>query len=149
MTEKKLTEAEIMKALEWCEMFTDNIVLSNKKGEKFTFALQSLQTIKQVLKDYNSKNAECKECGSRTSESIEKLQKQIAEKNAEIERLTINMNAFGLGMKREKERADTARAEAIKEFAERVLGLFPSDKQLTTISRYTLRRISKEMGVSL
>ena len=39
---------------------------------------------------------------------------------AEIERLTINMNAFGLGMKQEKERADTIRAEAIKEFAERL-----------------------------
>ena len=39
---------------------------------------------------------------------------------AEIERLTINMNAFGLGMKREKERADTIRAEAIKEVAERL-----------------------------
>ena len=39
---------------------------------------------------------------------------------AEIERLTINMNAFGLGMKQEKERADTIRAEAIKEFADRL-----------------------------
>ena len=39
---------------------------------------------------------------------------------AEIERLTVNMNAFGLGMKREKERADNAKAEAIKEFAERL-----------------------------
>ena len=44
----------------------------------------------------------------------------IDRREAEIERLTINMNAFGLGMKREKERADTARAEAIKEFAERL-----------------------------
>lgn len=56
--------------------------------------------------------------------TIEKLQKNIlkyedifVEQQAEIERLTINMNAFGLGMKRESERADTIRAEAIKEFA--------------------------------
>ena len=41
----------------------------------------------------------------------------INRQQAEIEKLTINMNAFGLGMKREKERADTIRAEAIKEFA--------------------------------
>lgn len=40
----------------------------------------------------------------------------INRQKAEIERLTINMNAFGLGMKREKERADNA----IKEFAERL-----------------------------
>ena len=30
------------------------------------------------------------------------------------------MNAFDLGMKREKERADTIKAEAIKEFANRL-----------------------------
>ena len=49
---------------------------------------------------------------------------------AELERLTINMNAFGLGMKREKERADTIRAEAIKEFAEKLkedLGIWSFD----------------------
>lgn len=44
----------------------------------------------------------------------------INRQQAEIEKLTINMNAFGLGMKREKERADTIRAEAIKEFADRL-----------------------------
>ena len=42
----------------------------------------------------------------------------VDSQKAEIERLTINMNAFGLGMKREAERADKVRAEAIKEFAE-------------------------------
>ena len=40
----------------------------------------------------------------------------INRQQAEIERLTVNMNAFGLGMKREKERADNV----IKEFAERL-----------------------------
>ena len=44
----------------------------------------------------------------------------INRQQAEIERLTINMNAFGLGMKREKERADTTRAEAIKEYKNKV-----------------------------
>ena len=44
----------------------------------------------------------------------------ITHQQAEIERLTINMNAFGLGMKQEKERADTIKVEAIKEFAERL-----------------------------
>ena len=53
-------------------------------------------------------------------EDIHHSADQINEQIEEIERLTINMNAFGLGMKREKERADTIRAEAIKEFAERL-----------------------------
>ena len=60
----------------------------------------------------------CENCGTKTRTCIENLQNNIAEKDAEIERLTINMNAFGLGMKREKEKADIIRAEAIKEFAE-------------------------------
>ena len=58
MPNKKLTDNEIKKALEWCEQITDNIITSNVKGTKFTFALQSLYTIKQVLKDYNRLQAE-------------------------------------------------------------------------------------------
>lgn len=56
---------------------------------------------------------------------------------SEIERLTINMNAFGLGMKREKERADTARAEAIREFAERL------------ISKYSTWHMNSEISVDM
>lgn len=51
---------------------------------------------------------------------LEKALDFIKRQKAEIERLTINMNAFGLGMIREKEKADTIRSEAIKEFAERL-----------------------------
>ena len=40
----------------------------------------------------------------------------IKRQKAEIERFTVNMNAFGLGMKRERERADSA-IKAIKNFA--------------------------------
>ena len=88
-----MTEAEIMKALECCS------VLVNCKGCYFdTHEIDGI-------------------CGS---ELIKKAIDLINRKNAEIERLTINMNSFGLGMKREKERADTARAEAIKEVLERL-----------------------------
>ena len=55
---------------------------------------------------------------------IDGQENYIKSQQAEIERLTINMNAFGLGMKREKERADTTRAEAIKEFAEKLKDVF-------------------------
>ena len=69
----------------------------------------------------------------------------INRQQAEIERLTINMNAFGLDMKQEKERADTIRAEAIKECLNWVLSLFPEDKNFTTISRFTVNQKIKEM----
>ena len=44
----------------------------------------------------------------------------INRQKAEIERLTIDMNAARLGMIAEHERLKTAKAEAIKEFAERL-----------------------------
>ena len=53
---------------------------------------------------------------STISEAIALINRQ----KAEIERLTINMNAFCLGMKREAEKASNARAEAITEFAARL-----------------------------
>lgn len=65
---------------------------------------------------------ECEECHyyNDCEKSTRLALDLINRQKAEIERLTINMNAFGLGMKREKERADNARAEAVNEFAEEV-----------------------------
>ena len=90
MTDNKLTDKEIIKALECC---ADNqhcwlCVLRDREDDCYELEKSALDLIKR--------------------------------QQAEIERLTINMNAFGLGMKQEKERADTIRAEAIKEFAERL-----------------------------
>lgn len=93
MTEKNLTEAEIMKALECC-----------KKRE--CCDCPRVGKFENVFLCY----------ADLTHYSLNLINR----KNAEIERLTVTMNAFGLGMKRESERADSARAEAIKEFAERV-----------------------------
>jgi hypothetical protein len=96
MKDNKLTPEEVKKALECCT--------HSKWGDKC---------------------AECFycECDSEKGcqrELIEDTLDLINSQQEEIERLTINMNAFGLGMKQEKERADTIRAEAIKEFAERL-----------------------------
>lgn len=48
------------------------------------------------------------------------IKTHINRQNAEIKKLTIDMNAARLGMIAEHERLLTARAEAIKEFAERL-----------------------------
>jgi chromosome segregation ATPase len=50
----------------------------------------------------------------------ETLQKALAEKNAEIESLIINMNAYGLANKCLFEKLKIAKSEAYKEFAERL-----------------------------
>lgn len=77
-----------------------------------------------------------------TSNRARDLLDLINRKNAEIENLTINMNAFGLGMKREKERADNARAEAIKEFAERVK---KTNRSVAILRTSHIDQIAKEM----
>lgn len=71
----------------------------------------------------------------------------INRQQATIERLTINMNAFGLGMKREKERADTIRAEAIKEFADKMKGVIPEidDTYIERIVEDYIDNLVKEM----
>lgn len=128
-----MTETEIMKSLGWCELVTDNIVLSNKKGENFLFALQSLQTIKQVLKDYNLKNAE-----------IERLKKAI-----KVQEIMLDNQDYAI---------KKAKAEAIKEFAERVKEGFDDCRRVNdyVYSGYdtgdvlrTIDQIAKEMGVEL
>ena len=40
---------------------------------------------------------------------------------------------------------NTIKAEAIKEFENKILELFPFDKNFTTISRFTVKQITKEM----
>lgn len=72
-----------------------------------------------------TRELKCEDCPyDRTPHECRKVYVNIInlakKQKAEIERLTINMNAFRIGMKREKERADTARSDAIKDFAERL-----------------------------
>ena len=102
----------------------------------------------EAEEEIKSKNAEIEDLKIKN----EHLAVFHKEANAEIEKLTINMNAFGLTAIREKERADTARAEAIKEFAERV----KDNRDLifnTVYSNYhfgkEIDKIAKEMGVEL
>ena len=54
----KLTDSEIVKALEWCEQFENNIVSNWISDNRYIFALQTLKTIKNVLKDFNRLQAE-------------------------------------------------------------------------------------------
>ena len=69
---------------------TDIVDLINRQQEKLEYLQGERETLLEDIKDSSN---------------------QVIEQQAEIEKLTINMNAFGLGMKREKERADTIKAE--------------------------------------
>lgn len=85
-----MTDEQIISALEWCEHFENNLVLSGRIGEKFTLALQALQTIRQVLKDFNRQKAENEKKNTEIDILIEKkdtLQDENSELMAEVERL--------------------------------------------------------------
>lgn len=154
MTENKLTEAEIMKALECCAE-------SHCKKECAYFGESRCNDllILDTLSLINRKNAECKNCGIRTSESIEKLQKQIAEKTAEIEvykerfEMLDSNSQMAIGYADALE--ERARAEAIKEYKERVKKLIAmcnydlGDLEDTMLMEKDIDQIAKEMGVEL
>ena len=114
-----MTDNEIVKALECCVLgycrgcFYGETDQRHCKDDLMTNALDLINRTKAKEKHYRQKV-------QNQRETINALQDKIKRQQAEIESLTVNMNAFGLGMKREAERANTARAEAVKEFAERL-----------------------------
>lgn len=70
------------------------------------------------------------------SDEISELQHKIASCNAEIERLefdNVHWNDWEV------------KCRAIKEFEHKILALFPADKNHTTISRFTIKQIIKEL----
>ena len=89
----KITDEDVIKALEWCEQFEENIVLSGKSGDKFTFALQTMQTAKQVLRDYVRQKAEISELQHKNSELEIELKSMRGAANsykAKVEALTMD-----------------------------------------------------------
>ena len=158
-----MTEAEIMK--EFDELL--KAAGENPLGIKFQYGF-SREFVENVVDLLNRKNAECKECGRRTSESIEKLQKQLAEKNAEIEKAnkekdnlietyiqvcnswnntTIELQATRNEVMKMKVAIKTERAEAIKEFFESI-----DSRCIDTFGNFNHKAfitLRKEMGVEL
>ena len=53
-----MTDNDIIKVLEWCEQFENNIVFKGNGDKKCALALQMMVVIKHALKNYNRQNAE-------------------------------------------------------------------------------------------
>lgn len=168
MADNKLTPEQVKKALECCKLsnedgclscplanvsvpecaeilYKESIDLINRQQTAIDVYMQENDRLKtayiQVSMDRDEIKAENDELKREREVMLEDLQfrtNQVIEQQAEIERLTINMNAFGLGMKREKEKADIIRAEAIKEFAEKVSEQFKVLEYMPKTQRKTL-----------
>ena len=117
MNERKLTESEIMKALECCST--------------------------GLAEDC----AECPHESNCLKVSLEGLALDlINRKNAEIERLEKAIEVQEIMLGNQDRAIKKAKAEAIKEFAERVKDLFPEEDKIT---RNVIDDLAKEMGVEL
>jgi hypothetical protein len=163
----RMTDKEIIKALELCgkdpfycvncpfyknhfcreELREKSLDLINRQQSAIDVYMQENDKLKtayiQVSEDRNEIRKETEAEIKEWKRVVETWQELHEKDKAEIDRLTINMNAFGLGMKQEKERADTIRAEAIKEFAERL----KDDSWFTDLfdrNDYPVRAVTKE-----
>ena len=136
MTEKKLTEAEIMKALECCSKSVGECCAECPLREINCLDI----SIEQLALDLiNRKNAE------------------IAEKDAKIDELQIKAEHLAgfvdVAYKEIEKKAITARAEAIKEFLkkaeEKMIVVHGNDGLETAYLEDDLHQIAKEIGVEL
>lgn len=86
-----MTDQEIIKALEWCEEFENNLIIKGKGDKKCVLALQMTVIIRSALENYTRQQAE-------------------------IERLRAKNQCFpDLGITYSE-----IRAEAVREFAEKL-----------------------------
>ncbi len=121
MTEHKYTDEEVIKALDHC-----------RNGER------------------GSKCSKCEYVTGCKHWLIGLALDLINRQKAEIERLTIDMNAARLGMIAEHERLKTARTEAIKEFAEwlealeEVVTSLKDGEPITAVETYYIHEFVKE-----
>lgn len=137
--DRDLNEEEVLKDLQSAsEWFAEH-------GKNTNTAIIGI--CKRALDLLNRKNAECKECGSRTSESIEKLQKQIAEKNAEIERLEKAIQVQEFMLENQDYKIKKAMSGAIESFADRLTKCFCNFPIWGKTAVNFIDQIAKEMGV--
>ena len=101
---KNLTDSEIIKALEWCEQFTDNLVMADINTKKRTLGLQAMRTCKNALDLINRLQAENErlkaDCENykQVAENQQKVSMdigfEIKRLKAEVEELKSAINGF-------------------------------------------------------
>jgi hypothetical protein len=148
-----MTDKESYPPLQYVDEDYNHIEITSRPTDK-----EIIKALEDFVKEQKAGYITVLEFGDKRDVSLEKELDLLASvfdlinrQQAEIERLTINMNAFGLGMKQEKERADTIRAEAIKEFAEKLERIkrprslmFESD-YMFTVTMMEIDNLVKEM----
>ena len=139
----RMTDNEIIKYLEQAidkynknEIFVDNIRLDKL----------SLDIIKRQQIEIEKYKNNCEKCGAKTRECIESLHNIIAEQQTEIKELnTIRSRLIydsGTLTKISDELYQKIKAEAVKEFAERLKNTYFIDSERLC---YQVDKVSKEM----
>ena len=144
MTDKKLTDNEIIKALECCSCET--IIYCEDQCPFYKKCMKDEQLSKYALDLITRLQAQNKDLAETVHNlTIEKdaLFDKAEELKAEIEKLKTNLNVELENFATEYD--NEIKAEAYKEFAKEIFELFPADKCNTVISRVTVKHILKKL----
>lgn len=118
--DKNLTDSDIVKALKWCEQFTDNLVWANVDTKKRTLGLQAMQTCKSALDLINRLQAENERLNFVRTRDAQRYEEKISNQ-AHTNCVLIDLHSATIKEVKElEEKLKTAKAEAYKEFAERL-----------------------------
>lgn len=121
-----MTDKEIVKALE--RIYKKVINIKDTQIVNVVAVKKIGDIIKASLNIINKQQAEIERLQNRNCETTDYFSKLLEETK-----------------KKGKLTGRIAEEEAVKEFEKRVLSLFPADKDFTTISRFSVKKISKEM----
>lgn len=118
-----MTATELIKALRE-KPSRDNRALLDEAADRLEEAQTALVAIIEVVE-----------------REVDKIEKQ----KAEIERLELLANAFASTVAQSVEREESIRAEAVKEFADKVLDLIYEADGVNPVSEWQIRNLVKEL----
>ena len=136
----KLTDSEIVKALEWCvsKFKKAGFVYMGVDGTKIV----STQEVLDLINRLQAENGVYETCNARKDEAIKYLEsevKRLQAENEEQDKAIIN------ALHRIKEVRQTAKAEAYKECIEKVKEIMSIDNRYLLITEFTLNNLYKEL----
>lgn len=161
-----MSDSEIIRALECC-MSKDTRMCKKCPCWKDNNCKTDLDYyILELIKRQQAEIAELNNLLKLSNDIINDFSEKIDEQKAEIADLKSDLimktndyentkelyeNAIKIGQRtydkliEAYKKLQAAKSEAIKEFENKILELFPSDKDFTTISRFAVKQITKEM----
>lgn len=146
MSKRKYTDEEIVKALECCQShtITDCRDCPNRaSGDNCVNEL--MRNALDLIKRQKAEIAVLTTAVDNSTKEFLKLHDEYQDQKEEIERLNIELDAMRGAANSYKMRYEKAKAEAIKDFAERVITLIYSVDDINPVTEWQIDNIVAEM----